>query len=216
MICVSVGEKNWKAAAEQACRYPFTEIRLDYLENITEETVYSLFSSCRSSKIVTFRKKDSVTDDERIVMIKSALKAGALYADADINNNEDFISAVSEAVSEAGAEIIISYHNFEKTPSLDEISEKINKASDLGADIIKIACRAETPEEAERLLSLPADRKNIVIAGMGTLGGRIRALSHSAGSLFTYACPDNGKAVAPGQIPYSELLREQKRLDNEW
>ena len=216
MICVSVGEKSWKAAAEQACRYPFTEIRLDYLENITEEAVYSVFSSCRSDKIVTFRKKDSVPDNERIIMIKSALKAGASFADADINNSQDFISVVSEAASEAGAEMIISYHNFEKTPSLDEIAKIMNKASDLGADIIKIACRAETSEEAERLLSLPSDRNKIVIAGMGSMGGRIRALSHSAGSLFTYACPDNGKAVAPGQVPYSELLREQERLSNEW
>ena len=216
MICVSVGEKNWKDAADTACRYPFTEIRLDYLEDLTVEKVSFVFSSCRSDKIVTFRKKDSVSDSERIIMIKSAINAGASYVDADIDNNEDFISLISEAASEAGASMIVSYHNFERTPSMDEIGKIIKRASALGADIVKIACMAETEDEAERLLSLPADRNNIVIAGMGSMGGRIRALSLSAGSLFTYACPDGGKAVAPGQVPYSELLREQERLSNEW
>ncbi len=216
MICVSIGEKNWENAANEARKYPFTEIRLDYLENITQENVVSVFSSCKSRKIVTFRKKDSISDNERIIMIEAALNAGALYADADINNNKDFIKKVSDAVSGTEAEMIVSFHDFEKTPSVMELEDIIGKAADFGADIIKIACMCKRNEDVKRLLKLPSGRKNIVIAGMGELGKRTRALALFTGSLFTYACPDKGFALAPGQIPYSQLLKEQEVLKNVW
>ncbi len=216
MICVSVGETKWKNAADNACRYPFTEIRLDYLEDISEEAVSSVFSSGSGIKIVTYRKKDSVSDNNRLCMIKAALESGAAYADADINNDPSFIRRVADAVSETGASLIVSYHNFDETPSLAFLDEIIEKAELLGGDIIKIACRAESSEEIERLLCLPSDRNNIVIAGMGSMGGRIRTLSPFVKSLFTYASQDDGEAVAPGQISYSELLGKQKRLCDEW
>ena len=216
MICVSVGEKNWENAAETAGMYPFTEIRLDYLENISESEVEQIFRSGKGLKIATFRKKDSFSDQDRLKMIVSALNAGASYADADINNNESFIKAVSDAAGKAGAKLIISYHNFKRTPSFRELDEIIKKAFSLKGDIVKIACSAETDDEAERLLSLPAVYENIVIAGMGSRGGRIRSLSSAFKSLFTYASPDGGKAVAPGQVPYTELLEKQKRISDEW
>ena len=216
MICVSVGEKNWKDAADAAAGYPFTEIRLDYFDSVNTEIVANIFSSGRGEKIATFRKTESVSDQERIGMIVTALNCGASYADADINNDASFIKSISEAAAKTGAKLIVSYHNFNETPCIGELEKIIEKAAALGGDIIKIACSAETAEEAERLLSIPAGRNNIVIAGMGSMGGRIRVLSPFCRSLFTYASPDTGKAVAPGQIPYSELLEKQKRLGNEW
>ncbi len=216
MICVSVGESSWKNAAEKALRYQFTEIRLDYLEDISPESVSAVFSTGSGDKIATFRKNNSASDDERINMIKKALESGAAYADVDIENDADFIKSVSDAAKNNGALLIISYHNFDETPLKDVLDRVIEKAASLGADIVKIACRAESAEEAERLLSLPSLRNNIVIAGMGSMGERVRVLSPFVRSLFTYACPDNGKAVAPGQVPYSQLLEKQKRLINEW
>jgi len=215
MICVSVGEKKWKNALSVIEKYDFTEIRLDYLEDVSSPVIETLFSG-KGRKIATFRKTDLFNDSERLSAIETAVKCSADYIDADIENSKSFIESVIEMASKSSTKVIISYHNFDTTPSLIELDRIIKKARQLKCDIVKIACMTETYEEAERLLSIPSDYDNIVIAGMGSKGERVRTLSLFAGSLFTYASPDSGKAVAPGQVPFTELTEKQKRYSDEW
>jgi 3-dehydroquinate dehydratase type I len=215
MICVSVGEEKWEKALPVIEKYGFTEIRIDYLEESSSSIIEKLFSG-KGQKIATFRKTDLSNDSARLNAIETAVKCGADYVDADIENSESFIESVIKIASKSNTKVIISYHNYEATPSLTELEGIIKRARQLKCDIVKIACMTETDEEAERLLSLPSDYENIVIAGMGSKGERVRTLSAFAGSLFTYASPDSGKAVAPGQIPFTELYEKQKRCRDEW
>ncbi len=123
MICVSVGEKKWKDAAAASAEYPFTEIRLDYLDTVNGDIVSAVFSSGKGKKIATFRKTESVSDAERVTMLVKALESGADYVDADINNDESFIKILSEAAEKAGVKLIVSYHNFNETPEISELEK---------------------------------------------------------------------------------------------
>ncbi len=215
MICVSVGEKSWERTRFMIADYNFAEVRLDYLDEISSEIIDHIFSG-GEKLIATFRKRNDTEDEKRLDYLLKAIKVGAAYVDADINDPPWFISAVRDASKSSASALIISYHNYEETPELKVLDEIIDNATVYNPDIIKVACRTETASDVERILSLASCFGNIVIAGMGGMGERVRVLSSSLGSLFTYASPDKGLPTAEGQISYSRLKEKQERLADEW
>jgi 3-dehydroquinate dehydratase-1 len=103
--------------------------------------------------------------------------------------------------------IIVSEHDFEKTPDLSHLESIAEKAELLGADIIKIAAMAEHPTDVVRLMEFTsACRKNLVTIAMGEYGNITRVLAPMFGSLFTYGFVK--KAVAPGQLSVHKLVEE--------
>ena len=104
---------------------------------------------------------------------------------------------------------ILSYHDFMKTPSIDEITAKINKMSAYG-DIAKIAVMANSEEDVLTLLSaslkIKQEKKGPFIAiAMGPLGAISRISCELFGSCMTYA--SYKEKSAPGQINY-KLTKE--------
>ncbi|MCL2792022.1 MAG: type I 3-dehydroquinate dehydratase [Spirochaetaceae bacterium] len=228
MICVSVGEKDYKNAIKVASLYDFAEVRLDLLETVDNKITEKIFSS-HKNLIATYRKKDAPnananadadadTDAKRLSVLKTAVESGAAYVDIDINESIEFISSARSLCVNNGRQFIISYHNYEETPSLDILDKVIVQALDKGADIVKIACTVKDPADVERLLSIP-DYYNaikIVIAGMGEHGGRARILSEAVGSFFTYASHDMKSCTAEGQLDYKTVLEEQRKIVSGW
>jgi 3-dehydroquinate dehydratase-1 len=101
--------------------------------------------------------------------------------------------------------VVLSYHNFEKTPEKSELEKIIRKCFDNGADIAKIAAMCETKDEAEQLISLTAKHKNIAVVGMGKYGKVTRITAPAFGSVLTYAFTDNKESPVPGQLTVTEL-----------
>jgi 3-dehydroquinate dehydratase-1 len=61
-----------------------------------------------------------------------------------------------------------------------------------------------------RLLQFTAERKEpLVTLSMGEIGMLSRVAAPLFGSLFTYTFV--GEAVAPGQLPFGELVAEMRR-----
>lgn len=222
MICVSVGERDYRTAIAVASRYSFAEIRLDIIRNIDFGKVDEIFSS-HNNLIATCRETGQ-NKEFRLRLVERALRGGAAWADMDIDENPKDIAAVRDiclgSASENGERrqsLIISYHNYDETPGMEILDKIVEALFDMGADVAKIACAANCPAEVERLLSLPDcyRGRKIVVAGMGTLGGRVRILSGPAGSFFTYAFPGGAKPTAEGQLDYETLLGNQERLKHE-
>ena len=218
MICVSVGEKDYKKALEISSNYSFAEIRIDQLEN-TEKRVLKRVFTQHSNLIATCRKTGKrFTDIQRLDILRTAAEYGAAWIDADIENSESFIHAAVEICRRSRIKLIISFHDYKITPDYNTLVSVVEKASSYGADIIKIACSVNDISGLERLLSIPSvfPDKKISIAGMGRLGERVRILSLSAGSVFTYASSAEGSPTASGQIDYSTLSEIQGRLKDAW
>jgi len=106
--------------------------------------------------------------------------------------------------------VILSYHDFEATPSLKKLRETIRKARDAGADIPKIATLLKTPSDAARLLEAFDGAGPVALMGMGALGRASRLLLAQAGSALNYGWLH--KPQVSGQWSAAELRRILDRL----
>jgi 3-dehydroquinate dehydratase-1 len=111
-------------------------------------------------------------------------------------------------------EIIISHHDFEKTPSKDELVAQMLAMQAAGADIVKIAVMPQSPEDVTTLLSatrhfsqLP-DACPVIGISMGEMGAISRIEGGLYGSYATFA--HAGEPTAPGQIHVTELRKTIK------
>lgn len=106
-----------------------------------------------------------------------------------------------------GKTVIVSEHDFEKTPDISHLESIATKADLLGADIVKIATLARHRHDVVRLMEFTAaSNKNLVTIAMGELGNISRVLAPVFGSLFTYGFVKN--SVAPGQLEVGKLVEE--------
>lgn len=106
-----------------------------------------------------------------------------------------------------GKTIIVSEHDFEKTPDIAHLESIAAKAESLGADIVKIATLAKNRHDVARLMAFTASgNRNLVTIAMGEYGIIARVLAPMFGSLFTYGYVT--KSIAPGQLPVGKLIEE--------
>ena len=105
--------------------------------------------------------------------------------------------------------VIGSFHDFERTPSREEILRRLLFMDRMGADIPKMAVM---PQEREDVLCLMeasslADRliveKPIITMAMGRLGEVTRLSGENFGSSVSFGCMEHSSA--PGQIPVEQL-----------
>lgn len=132
----------------------------------------------------------------------------------DLVDVELFSSNVSEIVETAYAHdvyVVMSNHDFEKTPVKEEIVWRLRRMQELGAHIPKIAVMPKIPTDVLTLLdatytmsNLYADRP-IITMSMAATG----AISRMAGQVFGSAATFGSgvEASAPGQIPAEELRK---------
>lgn len=107
-----------------------------------------------------------------------------------------------------GKTILVSEHDFEKTPSIDALQSMVDRALLQGADIIKIAVMARSIADVTRLLRFTEDCKvPLVTIAMGPLGSVSRVIAPLFGSLFTYGFIH--RPVAPGQLSVEKLIEER-------
>lgn len=104
--------------------------------------------------------------------------------------------------------VIVSNHDFDTTPSHDEILRRLCLMQDIGADIAKIAVMPENKKQVMELLMATMDMEEcaripIVAISMGGIGLISRMCGQFTGSAITFATVC--EASAPGQIPVSEL-----------
>jgi 3-dehydroquinate dehydratase-1 len=154
--------------------------------------------------IATVRQTDE-NKDIRLDIFKSVIP----FVDAiDIEIGS---SIARQVITHAQAKtIIVSEHDFEKTPDLSHLEGMVAKAESLGANIVKIATMAKHQHDVVRLMEFTAacaaHAKNVVTIAMGEHGNITRVLAPVFGSLFTYGFVK--KAVAPGQMQIRKLVEE--------
>jgi len=145
----------------------------------------------------------SGTDEQRNIIYYETLD----FVDAiDIESSlAEFSNNVIKTAHSKNIKVVLSYHNFEKTPELSSLYKTVDKCFDGGADITKIATMCETKEEAEQLISLTVKYNNIATVGMGKYGPLTRISAPTLGSILTYAFTDSKEIPVPGQFTIGEL-----------
>ncbi|MGB9628723.1 MAG: type I 3-dehydroquinate dehydratase [Thermodesulfobacteriota bacterium] len=105
--------------------------------------------------------------------------------------------------------MILSWHDFKKTPSLKELRILLEEMKKRGADIAKIVSFARSLEDNLKLLSLiPYGRERsleTIAFCMGDMGKMSRIFSLLFGAPWTYASMDKSHLSAPGQLTVKEI-----------
>ena len=196
-LCVSLNENTFADYLQAAQKFDFIELRLD-LFNFTDQELHQLLKQ-KSKNIVSYL--DAKTQEfTKIEKLKKAVDFGADIIDIDFNTSKQNIKNIIEYANKKKCKTIISYHNFNETPSIKKLNEIIKNTKEFNPDYIKIVCFANTDKDNKTILSLYKNQKNLIAFNMGKLGKitRIKALENKAP--FIYVSAEKSKETAEGQI----------------
>ncbi len=148
------------------------------------------------------------TDADRLALYEAVLPHVAAV-DVELSSTAIVPDVIAEA-HECERCVVVSFHDFEKTPPASKLDDIANRAHDAGADIVKIAATCNAPKDLHNLAeyTLRHRDKGLVTIGMGESGLVSRIFFPALGSLFTFA--SFGEGTAAGQIPLdktAEYLR---------
>lgn len=129
--------------------------------------------------------------------------------DVEILSGDEVVRQNIDAIHAAGAVVVGSSHEFEKTPPQAELVARLRKAQDMGADLPKIAVMPRSKADVLTLLAATeemsrryADRP-ILTMSMSADGVISRLCGEVFGSAMTFGMV--GQASASGQIPVEQL-----------
>jgi 3-dehydroquinate dehydratase I len=225
-ICVPLVGRTLSQLMEEATYLESVELdvvewRVDYFEHVEEcEMVIEAIRKIRERLpeiplIFTFRSKKEGGEKEistsyYFELNQTIAETGLVdIIDIELFNDEEKIRSVVEEAHSANVLVIISNHDFEKTPTKEEIIDRLRKAQELEADLPKIAVMPKSNADVLTLLSATntmveqyADRPIITMsmAGKGVIS---RLAGEVFGSALTFGAAK--KASAPGQVPVEEL-----------
>jgi 3-dehydroquinate dehydratase-1 len=188
----------------------FAELRLDLLD-LTDEQLRTLLS-VKSKTIVTCRPGKH-SDIERNNLLKKALDYGAGYLDVEYEAAEKYRDELVKYAHTKDKLVIISYHNWETTPSKKDLEKIIKNSRKWKADRVKIATTARSKDDAIRIMSLYEEYNNIIAFCMGKVGMITRIAAPILGADFTFAASNPKLATAPGQLTVEELMDIYEYMD---
>ncbi len=221
-ICVPIAAHTFEEIKKEvnlANKYnaDLIEWRFDYYtenkfspENILKEiksiTDKSLIFTCRMYSEGGFIE---IPDDIRKENIIKAIDS-KLVEIIDVEMESKFAREIIEYAKKNNVLVIVSNHDFEKTPDKEDIVSRIHKMSDMKADIAKIAFMPKFSDDVLRLLlALSEGNKKfdipIAAISMGKLGAVSRIAANVFGSCITFGSLNYSSA--PGQLD-ADKLRE--------
>lgn len=212
MICVSIAERTVDGCIRALSGLELAEIRLDAIEpdELTQTGIKRIFS--QPLTLIATCRMGIRGDDQRSAALMGAIESGAAYVDVEVESEDGFKSAIIEKAREKGCKVIVSYHDYKKTPSSEELRQIAEWCFQSEADVAKIACLSTSPKDNARLLGLLDIGRPLIVVGMGEHGRLTRVVAPLLGSLFTYASDSMGKETAPGQIDKGRLEKLMEDL----
>lgn len=168
----------------------------------------------------TWEGGEAAPGPDRLEALAAALSHDAVVAVdlelASLRRNPRAV-AVCEAAHEAGAAVVASVHDFERTPSADALAGLLDAASAAG-DVGKVAVTAHDRADTLSLLAATheatAAGERVATMAMGTAGRHTRAVAPLYGSKIGYAPVAAADATAPGQYDLESLAALVARLDD--
>ncbi|MCD7781604.1 MAG: type I 3-dehydroquinate dehydratase [Methanosphaera sp.] len=197
----------------------YIELRLDSIKNINNTMAIDLIDQIKNETdipiILTNRTKCeggiyTKSEDERIDLLVTCAPL-VEYTDIELSTDSSLRSKVISSANNT----IISYHNFSKTPSIEQLQVIIDEAHSIG-DIAKIALKPQRIEDTYTILKLLMDNNDLIAISMDELGKYTRIVAPLMGSPVTYAAIKTNSA--PGQLDVtktSNIIKELKPDKNE-
>ncbi|HUU13041.1 MAG TPA: shikimate dehydrogenase [Terriglobia bacterium] len=196
------------------------ELRLDYLQDFgdLEANLHQMLVRLHSPHTIATCRREKAggrfrgSIEDQLAVLEAAARAGCRWVDLEI-----------ESVARTGrtlrrrfrpAKLIVSYHNYRRTPVLPPIYRRLAR---LPAQAVKIAGFARQLSDNLRVFRLLKShrkgRPKLVALDQGASGLPSRLLALRWGSPFTYGAVSNHHTVASGQLSV-ETMRATYRIEH--
>lgn len=196
--------------------YDYFEIWLDYVIDFDLVFVAKLRKLLNEKLILVLRRKDLTPthiDVTTRLHIIGRLEHSKVLLDLDIKQHKEELVYIKK--SDIPVQIIVSYHNYEKTPALALLIDEMIAAR---PTILKIATHCNTEDDAIRLLqiisSLKKRHQRFIILGMGEYGTITRVFGTLWGNEMIFAPKTLKEQSAEGQLTKKQLEKIFTELTN--
>ena len=222
-ICVSIAAydiEQLKRQINQAFNYgaDYVEIRFDFLNLSDMDQAMSIANTINKKAVYTLRApneggrfKGSIS--ERIALLKKLSNSKPMLLDVELNTIK-YNTYLADYLKEQNISLLISWHDFEKTPPDAELTKVLYEMRTYSQNI-KMVTTAQTTVDSLRLLDLyeNASGLNLIAFAMGDAGVISRVLCVVIGNApFTYASIE--KAISPGQLTIKQMRKLYDRIND--
>ncbi len=212
--CVSIAEKTpykikqtLKIALKKS---DYVEVRFDFLKIEQIPKALEVIKKDLNRIVCTLRPKIEGgkfpgNEKERIAILKLIAEYNPFLLDVEFNTLKRNSSLVRYLKS-TKTKLLVSWHDFKKTPSSAELKKKMKQMSKFSSNV-KIVSTAKSTNDSNRMLELYSKKgkSNLISFAMGDFGRISRILCLYLGSPYTYV--SLGKAIAPGQFSVDEIKK---------
>jgi 3-dehydroquinate dehydratase-1 len=225
-ICVPlVGRTRDRLLSEAAivvAKQPdIIEWRVDFFEDIADTVAVTEMASCIRQVAgeipLLFTRRSAreggepiALSEAQVVDLYRAVCAGrhVEMVDFEMSNDAADVREVRALSHANGVRLILSFHDFKRTPALDILNQRFAQAESMGADVAKVAVMPKDMADVLTLLNatLQASQKlaiPVVSMSMGAMGALTRLCGWAFGSAMTFGVGENSSA--PGQMPAEDL-----------
>lgn len=204
------------------------EWRVDFFEDaLNTNEVLSALSKLKEqlgnmSILFSFRTAEEggekvISLKDYVALNKAVIESGYIdLVDIELFKGEKVVKELVKSAKEHKVWTVISNHDFEKTPSVNDMVERASSAYELGADFPKIAVMPVNKTDLLMVLDASLTLKSsypgreAIMIAMGKSGLLSRIGAEIFGSSITFASVKN--ASAPGQISVDQMYSILKLL----
>lgn len=210
-----ISDAGLSAAAQDGL--DVAEVRIDRFQELSASYVeHQLRRFASLPTIATIRTSDeggdwAGDDAERLALFR----ATAPLVDAvDIElSSSSLLEPVATEAHSRGCMVIVSNHNFDTTPSSDQLADMVDRAKAVGADLVKLSAWVESEDEFKRLAEFTIEHSDagLVVIAMGPRFGALsRVFFPAIGSRLTYA--HNGHYAVSGQMDFQTTFQRMRQF----
>ncbi|GJF48391.1 type I 3-dehydroquinate dehydratase [Staphylococcus argenteus] len=221
---IQIDETLQKQINKRSDAIDIIELRIDQLENISVDDVSKLVIKLKTlpkinKVLVTYRTtkqggSGEITSESYMNLLSSLANVKEIDM-VDIEWEKEIeierFQQVIKKLQGQDKEVIISHHNFDETPSLDELQFIYFKMQKFNPEYVKLAVMPHNKNDVLNLLQAMvtfSDTMNCKVVGisMSKLGLISRTSQGIFGGALTYGCI--GEPQAPGQVDVVDLKEQ--------
>ncbi|WP_416224365.1 type I 3-dehydroquinate dehydratase [Acinetobacter sp. ANC 4654] len=135
--------------------------------------------------------------------------------DIEMFRDQSRVEKLTQRAHQKNVLVIMSNHDFDKTPTQQDIEQRLLKQDQMGADILKIAVMPKSKQDVFTLMNATLNvsqksKKPLLTMSMGRLGTISRIATANMGGSMSFGMI--GEASAPGQIDVAQLKQFLKTV----
>ena len=135
--------------------------------------------------------------------------------DIEMFRDQARVEKLTQRAHQKNVLVIMSNHDFDKTPTQQDIEQRLLKQDQMGADILKIAVMPKSKQDVLTLMNATLNvsqksKKPLLTMSMGRLGTISRIATANMGGSMSFGMI--GEASAPGQIDVAQLKQFLKTV----